>query len=491
MTITWEQKAASKQTSAYAKIPPEWRLPADILQQAPDNVLDIPRQCGLLTSQELGITEDHDATALRDELSAGKLSAVDVTVAFCKRAAIAQQLTSCLTETLFPEALKRARELDEHLQTTGKPIGPLHGLPISVKESFHIRGIPTSLGFISFLDRTPVENNSVLVDILLAAGAVLYVKTNIPQTMMSGDSHNNVFGRVENPHRRGLTAGGSSGGEGTLVALRGSVLGIGTDVAGSIRIPALCCGTFGFKPSIGRVPYAGQTSSGRPGMIGIAPVAGPLCHSARDAEMLLRVVCDATASTEVLDDSIALGFPWMEPPPSPSALTIGILPEDPQVPLHPNMQRTLDTATKKLAAAGHHLVDLFGKLAPMQSLKDTADLAFRFFRLDPDQTPLKHIANGNEPIAPSLRFTFDLEGKDPEPTLRDLFALNEAREKIAAMMRRVYSENRLDVILAPGFQSCAGLHDTYGLPVYTVFANLIDVFSLAGKKKRKERGNRC
>lgn len=280
MTITWEQKAASKQASAYAKIPPEWRLPPAILQQALDNVLDIPRQCGLLTSQELSITEVYAATALRDELAAGKLSAIDVTTAFCKRAAIAQQLTSCLTETLFPEALERARTLDEHLQTTGEPMGPLHGLPISVKESFHIRGLPTSLGFISFLDRAPVENNSALVDILLAAGAVLYVKTNIPQTMMSGDSHNNVFGRVENPHRRGLTAGGSSGGEGALVALRGSVLGIGTDVAGSIRIPALCCGTFGFKPSIGRVPYAGQTGPGRPGMVGIAPVAGPLCHSA-------------------------------------------------------------------------------------------------------------------------------------------------------------------------------------------------------------------
>ncbi|KAJ5295131.1 hypothetical protein N7508_009952 [Penicillium antarcticum] len=88
--------------------------------------------------------------------------------------------------------------------------------------------------------------------------------------------------------------------------MRGSILGIGTDIAGSIRIPVLCCGIVGFKPSVGRVPYAGQTSASRPGMTGIAPSAGPLCYSIRDAEMLLRAVF--SASSDDMDD-MALGFP--------------------------------------------------------------------------------------------------------------------------------------------------------------------------------------
>ena len=306
---------------------------------------------------------------------------------------------------MFSEALVRAEELDAHIKSTRKTIGPLHGIPISVKETFNIKGVPTSLGFVSFLGREPATQNSVLVDVLLKAGAVLYVKTNVPQTMMTADSHNNVFGRVRNPQRNTLTAGGSSRGEGALVAMRGSILGIGTDIARSIRIPALCCGTVGFKPSVGRVPYAGQTSVGRPGMTGITPSAGPLCHSIRDVDMFLRVVFNAPSDDM---DDIALGFPWIPPLKAPTQLIIGVLPEDPQTPMHPNMQRTLRRAIEKLGNAGHHIVDLSKQI---EFLGAAADLAFRYFRIDPDQTSLQHIRKSGEPAIPSLRFTYDLDGK--------------------------------------------------------------------------------
>lgn len=473
MTVpAWQEKAAAKRAEADAKIPSEWRLPAEVLEQTKDNqsVLDVPAKCGLLSKAELAITEIQDATALRDKLAAQELTAIEVVTAFCKRAAIAQQLTSCLTETMFPQALARAKELDAHLKLTGKPLGPLHGVPISLKETFNLQGVHSSLGFVSFLNHPPSTENSALVDILLAAGAVLYVKTNVPQTMMTADSHNNVFGRVLNPYRETLTAGGSSGGEGALIAMRGSLLGIGTDIAGSIRIPALCCGTVGFKPSVGRVPYAGQKSAGRPGMTGIAAVAGPLCHSVRDAELLLRVVFDAP--TDDMDD-MALGFPWIEPStPSTQPLTIGIMPEDPHVPLHPNIQRTLGMAVEKLANAGHRVVDLSSQISFLSS---ASDLSFRFFRIDPDQTQLQHICDSGEPAIPSLRFTYDLEGKGSEPTLRELFDLNVAKASIAAQMRQIYLDNKLDVIIGPGYQSTAVPHDTYGVPVYTVIANLVDV----------------
>ncbi|KAB5530269.1 amidase signature domain-containing protein [Coniochaeta sp. 2T2.1] len=468
----WVEKAVAKRAEAQAKIPVEWKLSADILRQVSErgeqqSVLDVPRKSGILTVQELEITENYDATALRDKLAQGELSSVQVVTAFCKRAAIAQQVTSCLTETMFPQALERAKELDAYLASTGKPSGPLHGVPISIKESFNVVGVPSTLGFVSFLDREPARNNSALVEILLAAGAVLYVKTNVPQTMMTADSHNNVFGRVLNPHRLNLTAGGSSGGEGALVAMRGSILGIGTDIAGSIRIPAMCCGTFGFKPSVSRVPYAGQASASRPGMTGIAPSAGPLCHSVRDAEMLLKLVFNAHADD--LDD-MALAIPWTEPAPK-STLTIGVLPEDPRMPLHPNVQRTLAAAVEKLAAAGHHIVNLSGK---MPSLADATDLSFRYFQIDPDKTQMQHIVKGGEPAIPSLRFTFDVDGKEPEPTLRELFELNTKRGQTMAQMRRVYLDNQLDIIIGPAYQSCAVPHDTFGTPLYTVVFNLVD-----------------
>ena len=104
-----------------------------------------------------------------------------------------------------------------------------------------MKGTEASIGYVSFLGEKS-SANSALVEILLNLGAVLYVKTNIPQTLMTADSDNNIFGRALNPHNTLLNAGGSSGGEGALIAFRGSPLGVGTDVAGSVRIPALCCG---------------------------------------------------------------------------------------------------------------------------------------------------------------------------------------------------------------------------------------------------------
>lgn len=469
----WQAKAAAKAAEAKAKIPAEWLLPEGLVSDDQLNVLDVPRTCGILTPEELSITEDHDATALRDKLAKGELTAFQVTVAFCKRSAIAQQLTSCLTETMYDMALVRAKQLDDYLNITGKTVGPLHGVPISLKETFNVEGVHSSMGLVCFLDNPPASQNSALVDILLAAGAVLYVKTNIPQLVMTADSHNNVFGRTLNPHRRNLTAGGSSGGEGALLAMRGSVLGIGTDIAGSIRIPALCCGVVGFKPSVGRIPYAGQMSAARPGMLGIAPCAGPLCHTLRDAQMLLQVVCNSPA--EDLDDG-ALNIKWDESfQEDAQRLTIGVLTEDPKYPLHPNMKRALRIAMQKLEAAGHTIVGLTGVVPDMApDIARACDIAFSFFRIDPDNTGLKRIASTGEPEVPSLQYTHPYELRDKGMSMRDLLDLNAARGQIIAQMRKMFVNGRLDLVIGPGYQSCAPPHDQYGNAPYTVLANLVD-----------------
>ncbi|RAH67117.1 putative general amidase [Aspergillus aculeatinus CBS 121060] len=470
---TWQEKAAHKRSQAQQSIPSQWLLPASFLappEGSPPTVLDIPQRCGLLSPREIEITETVDATALLEKLASREYSAVEVTTAFCKRAAIAQQLTSCLTEMFFDTALRRAQELDEHLAATGKTVGPLHGLPISVKESYSIAGVPTTMGFVSCLDRPPQEKNSVVVDILLAAGAVFYVKTNIPQTMMTLDTHNNIFGRTLNPHNLNLTAGGSTGGEGALLALRGSLLGIGTDIAGSIRVPALCCGLTGFKPSVNRVPYGGQSSAARPGMTsnGILPSAGPLCHTVRDAALLLKVAINSRPAD--LDDN-ALDVPWRGVTPRSSTLRIGVLPEDPLYPLHPPMQRALQRAIDKLEAAGHTMVDISTQ---MPSISEAKDIAFRLFNMDPDRTPLTHVTRGDEPFIPSLRSTFDVDGSGPAPRLRELYELNVAKAGLLTRMRRVFVDNQLDVLVGPAYQSCAVPHDTIGVASYTVFCNLFN-----------------
>ncbi|EOD46241.1 Amidase [Neofusicoccum parvum] len=182
----WQTRAAEKRAANLAKIPAEWRLPEATLkgihEESNVSVLDLPRSSGLLTEEELHITEDFDATGLFEQLSTGALTAQAVASAFCKRAAIAHQAVNCLTETFFDQALARAKLLDEFWAREGKPLGPLHGIPISLKDSFVVKDVHHTCGYISFLDRPPAAENSPLVQTLLDLGAVLYVKTNIPQT---------------------------------------------------------------------------------------------------------------------------------------------------------------------------------------------------------------------------------------------------------------------------------------------------------------------
>jgi amidase len=136
----WSALAASKRDALAEKIPSAWLLSASFTENisptSTASVVPIPRECGLLSEQELNLTEDYDATDLVEMMSSGKVKSIDVVSAFCKRAAIAHQLVNCLTEIMFDEAMARARECDEFLAKEGRPLGPLHGLPISLKVPF-------------------------------------------------------------------------------------------------------------------------------------------------------------------------------------------------------------------------------------------------------------------------------------------------------------------------------------------------------------------
>ncbi|ETI20590.1 hypothetical protein G647_08628 [Cladophialophora carrionii CBS 160.54] len=466
----WRILVAAKRAQVAKALPQEWRLPSSILDTvsptADTNVLDVPAKCGLLTEKEIDITENHDATDLIAKMAAKELSSFEVTQAFCKRAAIAHQVTNCLTEMFFDKALERAKYLDEYLEKEGKPMGPLHGMPISIKDSFNLKGTYSTIGYVSFISRPAAESNSALVDILLANGAVLYVKTNIPQTLMTADSENNVFGRVLNPNKLRLTAGGSSGGEGALVAMRGSLLGVGTDIGGSIRIPAFCCGTFGFKPSVDRVPFGGQTNPVLDGWTGIMPVAGPLAQSPRDLRLFLETVINSKPWNY---DYTALAMPW-HPVEEKTTLTIGVILECPTWPVQPTILRALKTATDKLKQAGHNIV----MLEKFPSFAAATELSWNFFDIDNEGTGFKHIEASGEPWVTSVKdmYTPPPEGRKVK-SLGELFDMNEERLKFRKDWLKIFVENKLDVIVAPGSHKTAVPHDTFRMPPYTVMWNLL------------------
>ncbi|KAF9701093.1 hypothetical protein EKO04_000110 [Ascochyta lentis] len=471
----WKQLALSKRISVFKKIPQEWLLPIEqaskYTETNPISVLDVPRTCGILTPKELDITENYDATELVQQMASRKLTSVDVVTAFCKRAAIAHQTTNCLTEIMFSEALARAHECDSYLEKTGKPLGPLHGLPISLKDSFNVKGVQSTIGYVSFIAHPPATTNSAVVQILFDLGAVFYVKTNLPQTMMTADSHNNVFGRTLNPHNLSRTAGGSTGGEAALIAMKGSVLGVATDIAGSNRIPALCCGISSIKPTASRVPFAGGVPPGRLGSPGqILPVIGPCGRSIRDFELFLRTVVQ---TRPWLLDPMALNVPWQTADTGikEKKLRFGLIRSTPSRPLHPPIARALHSAATSLKAAGHTIVLLDDKIGDMYA---DVELAWKYFMLDPSGAAFQHIqASGEDPI-PSLKISGWPELKEWKPSLDALWEMNTQRAGVLKKYHNLVAGEKLDAILMPAYQAVAPKHDTYGLPIYTALVNLLD-----------------
>jgi amidase len=184
----------------------------------------------------------------------------------------------------------------------------------------------------------PAKANSPLVDILKSLGARVYCKTNVGQLMLSNDTYNNVFGRILNPRNTSLTAGGSSGGEVALIALRGSVLGIGTEFGGSIRGPCSAAGVYGFKPSANLIPYAGQQIPDAPTVPLIMPSVGPIATSVRTCQFFVVVVLRTEPWRR---DVFCLRSPWTVATSSRKQLRIGVLEDDGAFTQSPPLRRAM------------------------------------------------------------------------------------------------------------------------------------------------------
>jgi len=150
MSAKWEEIVAHKQSELQSRIPKAWLLPSNLLPplDPPQSLLSIPSKAvpSILTPKEFSLTSSHDATSLAKAIRDRKLTAEEVAIAFCKRAAIAQQVCFCLTEIFFEQGIERAKWLDKELERTGKVVGPLHGVPVSLKDTFKVKGYDCTVG---------------------------------------------------------------------------------------------------------------------------------------------------------------------------------------------------------------------------------------------------------------------------------------------------------------------------------------------------------
>ena len=187
----------------------------------------------------------------------------------------------------FESARRRARSADRAL-AKGDLWGPLHGLPMTVKESFDVAGLPTTWGVPALRDRIAAKN-AVLVDRLLGAGAVLFGKTNVPLYLADWQTYNAIYGTTNNPWDLSRAPGGSSGGAATALAAGLTALEAGSDIGSSIRNPAHFCGVYGHKPTWGIVPRTGQALPWQAAPVDI-DVVGPMARSAEDLVLALSVL---------------------------------------------------------------------------------------------------------------------------------------------------------------------------------------------------------
>lgn len=175
------------------------------------------------------------------------------------RAIEAHQKVNCLTEIRFTEALEDAAKLDEYYRKNGRLIGPLHGVPMTLKDQFDVKGLDSTIGYVARAFQ-PATEDGPLVKLLRELGAVILAKTNLPQSIMWCETENPIFGLTVNPINAEFTPGGSTGGEGALLALHGTAVGWGTDIGGSVRIPSHMNGLWGLKPTVGVQAFRSKMS---------------------------------------------------------------------------------------------------------------------------------------------------------------------------------------------------------------------------------------
>ncbi|MGI9464915.1 MAG: amidase, partial [Aestuariivirgaceae bacterium] len=212
-----------------------------------------------------------------------KLSPVELMRAVIKRAEEVEPAINAFTYTYFDEALAAARKA-ENKYASGKRTRALEGLPIGIKDESYIKGKPTSNGSLTMKDFV-ADTTSIVNERILKAGGIVHARTATPEFSCAGYTHSRLWGVTRNPWNREFTSGGSSGGSSASLAAGTSAICTGSDIGGSIRIPAGTCGLIGYKPPYGRNP------DDPPFNLDFYCHTGPLARTVADAALLQNVMC--------------------------------------------------------------------------------------------------------------------------------------------------------------------------------------------------------
>lgn len=305
------------------------------------------------------------ATELAAAIRARRVTSRDVVEAHLRRIDELNPRVNAVVSLRHEEALERADELDA-LSARGISLGPLHGLPIAVKDLMDVAGLPTTHGSRIYVDNV-AQADAVISARLRAAGGVFVGKTNTPEFGVGSHTFNEVFGVTRNPYDLSRSAGGSSGGAAAAVTAGMLPLADGSDLGGSIRNPASFTNLVGLRPTAGRVASARPGNAWDPGS-----VLGPIARNVRDAALLLSVISGPEPRSPLSIDEDPSVFRAIEPR-TFEAARIAYSADLGGLPLDPEVRATTDAAARLAAELGAEVV-------PVELDLSEADFVFETFR---------------------------------------------------------------------------------------------------------------
>jgi amidase len=289
------------------------------------------------------------ATELARTIASGAASSREVVEAHLARIEAVNPHLNAVVRVLADEARAGAAEADRH-QAAGGPLGPLHGVPFTVKENIDLAGTPTTQA-VPFLAEAIASTDAVIVERMRAAGAIPIGRTNLPDFGLRIHTDSSLHGLTRNPWHQGHTVAGSSGGEASALASGMSPIGLGNDIGGSLRNPAHCCGIASIKPTTGRVP---STTVIDPQDLGISfqlmATDGPMARTVADVALGLSIISGVHPR-----DPMTVPVSLDHGP--TTALRVAVMPEPPGGTTAPAVAQAVRAAAAALEAAGHQITE--------------------------------------------------------------------------------------------------------------------------------------
>lgn len=462
--------ASMAEVDKYFPTPEDSKHLAALPNPLPLNVIHLKKE--YLSPADLIIVE-MDPIELLAQIKKKIYTAVQVVGAYLRAAVLAQRLLNNVTEFLPKEAFEMASSLDKYLEENGDVIGPLHGLPLSLKDHIALKGKRNSFMLTALVDNV-TDHTSLIVDILKDAGAVFYQRTTQPQFLMHLESNSPLHGITANPFNSSLTCGGSSGGEAAALGFGSSCVGLGTDIGGSIRGPASMQGVYGIKGSFGRLPASDLFSPGTGGAQSIKGTIGPLGRTPEICELVYKTIIAAEPWIQKPELS---NKPWMPETvlKDKKKVRIGILFSDGFVNPQPPVSRALREVETKLRSVAN-VSDIDLEVVPYKPFKHEEGwtIASSLYFEDGGAEKLELLARTGEPIMDLTKSAITENPHVRALDLKSLWSLNAQKDKYRADYCDYWNKTGIDFLICPVGPGAPQPHGTSIYWGYTCQWNILD-----------------